>query len=341
MTAVSFLVPTLNRNPLVLRAVASCLAALDHSRRAGGVVVLDSESDDGSWEALHERFGSEPRVYLRQNKRGLGPTRSWLDAAEGIAGETVTFVWSDDYIAADFLDRLLPPIEQGAPLAIGYGAVRPAECEKPFESNPRISRLPAHEVLSHYLRKSNPPGIDLGLSPTTALFPRGAFDEWRAKVETISNAGPLAHHFMWRRAIGPDLLLFLIALGRDLAAPVPYVHQPIAQLSSHEGSITVSSSPWVLTMGYWLARSAFLRRLETPDRLPGFGQLLGEAVLQGEVLARRAQAPVGDLHDEVAVRSAIRAEVTALRQRARDDAGFGSLAAGVARGLYARVASKL
>ena len=103
----SFLIPTLNRNGLVQRAVRSCLVALDHARADGEVIVLDSESDDGSWEGLKQEFGEEPRVVLRQNRSGLGPTKSWLDCAEGLTGDAVTFVWSDDYIAPDFLLHLL------------------------------------------------------------------------------------------------------------------------------------------------------------------------------------------------------------------------------------------
>ncbi len=119
MTKVSFIVPTLNRLDYVLRAVASCLVA---GEAVVGieteVVVLDSQSDDGSWELLQERFGSDPRVKLVQNKRGLGPTHSWIDGVDCATGDYMTFVWSDDYISPRFLMRLLPMMNNKTRLAI-------------------------------------------------------------------------------------------------------------------------------------------------------------------------------------------------------------------------------
>ncbi|MEG8053608.1 glycosyltransferase [Sphingomonas aerolata] len=46
---VSFVVPTLNRGRYVVRAVDSCLAAATAAVDVE-VVVLDSMSDDGSWD---------------------------------------------------------------------------------------------------------------------------------------------------------------------------------------------------------------------------------------------------------------------------------------------------
>ncbi|WJY18854.1 glycosyltransferase family 2 protein [Alteriqipengyuania flavescens] len=337
----TFLIPTLNRNGLVQRAVRSCLVALDHARADGEVIVLDSESDDGSWEGLQQEFGEEPRVVLRQNRRGLGPTKSWLDCAEGLTGDAVTFVWSDDYIAPDFLPQLLPPLERGAPVAIGHGAVRPAESEEPFEPDGRVSTMPARQIAAHYCTKSQPDGIHLPVSPTAALFRRDAFDAWFAEVEAISTADSLRAHFMWRRAIGPDLLLFLIALGRSPSVQVPFVHQPVAQFSAHNDSITVSTSSWHLTMGYWLARSAFLRKADRLDTLGEPGKTLGHAILQGDWLAIRAEAPVGDLRTKAAVRAAISAENAALRKMAKGRGGALAVASGMAQGSISRLRGKL
>ena len=57
---------------------------------------------------------------------------------------------------------------------------------------------------------------------------------------------------MWRRAVGPDLLLYLIAA--HMSSRIPTLGEPVAQFSFHQGSITISSSPWLLRTGYWLAR---------------------------------------------------------------------------------------
>lgn len=337
MSDVSFLVPTLNRDGLVQRAVRSCLVALDHAVADGEIVVLDSESDDGSWENLRREFAREPRVVLRQNRRGLGPTRSWLDAAEVITGDAVTYVWSDDYLAPDFLLHLLPPLERGAPLAMGHGAIRPADCEDPFRPDARVTRMLAREIAAKYFADTQPEGVPLPVSPTAALFHRDAFDAWLAEVEHISTADPMREHFMWGRAIGPDLLLFLVALAQSPAVQVPFVHQPVAQFSAHDDSITISTSSWRLSMGYWLARAAFLRDHERLDMLIDPARALGHAVLQGNWLALNAGAPVGPLRTKAHVRAAIRTETAALRGMAKGRGGAAALSKGMAQSLLTRV----
>ena len=74
---VSFVVPTLNRGKYVLRAVHSCLTN-DDENVCIEVVVIDSSSNDGSFEELQQEFSADNRVKLLQNPSGSGPIKSWL-----------------------------------------------------------------------------------------------------------------------------------------------------------------------------------------------------------------------------------------------------------------------
>ncbi|MDR7102056.1 glycosyltransferase family 2 protein [Croceicoccus sp. BE223] len=342
MTGVSFFVPTLNRNPMVLRTVRSCLAALETAGVAGEVIVLDSESDDGSWEALNAEFGKDSRVRLRQNRRGLGPTRSWCDNVAGFEGEYATFIWSDDYVAPHFLTTLLPPLEAGAALAIGTGAIRPMDCEEPLSRDGGRIKVSRGAAASGYLRKGRAEGFALPVSPAAALFPRLAVERWLARVEAVSRATPLREYFMWRRAIGPDLLLYFVALGDDKAGAVSCSKAEVAQFSAHEGSITISSSPWFLTMGYWLARCAALTDPAMAFDLPDARADLSEAILQGYVLRFRAPAQLPGFGPAADVRHAITQEIDGLRRLAVG-AGIGhaALALPAARAIARRVGRKL
>src|SRR5258706_2641560 len=118
-TLISFVIPTLNRARYVSRAVRSCLHAAEATPSLDvEVIVLDSQSDDGSWEQLQRTFGRDQRVRLAQNVRGLGPTRSWLDGARLVRGDLVTFIWSDDYVSPSFLAQLTPSLLSGRHVAI-------------------------------------------------------------------------------------------------------------------------------------------------------------------------------------------------------------------------------
>ena len=74
---VSFVVPTLNRGKYVLRAVRSCLKNNDENVCIE-VVVIDSSSNDGSFEELQREFSDDNRVKLLQNPRGSGPMLAGL-----------------------------------------------------------------------------------------------------------------------------------------------------------------------------------------------------------------------------------------------------------------------
>lgn len=249
---VSFIVPTLNRGRYVVRAVESCLA-VDPIGLAIEVVVLDSQSDDGSFEALTERFRSDPRVKLLQNKRGLGPTHSWSDGARAAGGDFLTFVWSDDYIAPDFVALLAPSLGDGRAVAYGHGAIRDVDDESPLPSDPRRERFPPQVLLGDYFDLGRRVWLGLPVSPCCSLFTREAFDAWLAAVEPWARATPLRELLIWRRAIGPDLMLFFQALLLSTTDVVRH-RAATAQFSSHPGSITIASHRWPYQTGYWLAR---------------------------------------------------------------------------------------
>lgn len=288
---ISFVIPTLNRKGSVNRAVRSCLALAD-TRAAIEVVVLDSRSDDGSWEELHREFDDEPRVRLHSNDRGLGPTRSWLDGAAHVSPEAdfVTFLWSDDYVFPWFLDALLPPLHAGASASFGQGIVRDiAESSLPEQEGDTTSITEAPNAVPAFLGKWYTAVGATPSSPAAALFRRDVFETWMSRVETFSRRSGTEERVLWRRAIGPDLYLFLLALSIDgWASTIGFTQQPVVQFSSHVGSITVSSSPWLMETGYWLARTGWLADAALqayPDK-PALSERLHELARAGLALDR-------------------------------------------------------
>lgn len=254
---VSFVVPTLNRGRHVVRAVRSCLLAGERAGVQVEIIVVDSSSDDGSWEAMTVAFADDPRVILIQNDREAGPTGSWLLGARKVRGVFATFVWSDDYLAADFLTKLLPPLRDGSRLAIGRGQVRQLDDESPLGAEGARVRVEADVLLSCYLSDHMETAWLMPMSPACSLFAAEVMREWCESVVRLSQASALRKRLMWKAAIGPDFLLFLLALDRQSKYVVQEL-SPVAQFSTHEDSITVGSPPWLLRTGYWLARVAAL-----------------------------------------------------------------------------------
>lgn len=253
---VSFVVPTLNRGWYVSRAIESCLRNASDSVNVE-VVVVDSSSDDGSFEELEAKFGSDERVRLMQNPRTSGPLKSWIEGVEAATGEYMTFAWSDDIISPNFLRALLPPLQNGARLAHGLGNNFSVESEMEFPENvPEPELVDGQIFLEQYyghepVLSSGP--IPLTVSPACSLFQAELVREWAHHVRDFCRATPLREQIMWRRAIGPDLMLYFMAMSPG-APRVAFFRTHTAQFSEHPGSISISSNRWAFHAGYWLAK---------------------------------------------------------------------------------------
>lgn len=344
-TQVSFVVPTLNRGRYVVRAVDSCLAtSAGHPDVDVEVIVLDSMSDDGSWEELEQRFVHDPRVVLARNARGLGPTHSWLDGARLVTGDLVTFLWSDDYVSPDFLTVLLPALRAGCSMAMGEGVVRDIDNEDglPASGAAQGVTITGDAFLRRHLGLV--PGPALPVSPAVALFTRAVFDRWMHAVETWCTQPGIRHTIMWRRAIGPDLMLFLMSAldeaGGTNGSRVRIEPIVVAQFSSHAQSITISSSTWPLRAGYWLAKRWAVERLgvqQTAQDGAARLAILGLALARNARHADPGPGITPDLRDSFAAQVAqTRAQLFAAAGPVR---GIGALATSAVR-LAWRVASR-
>ena len=254
---VSFIVPTLNRMPHVLRAVRSCLNA-DNMGLTVQVVVSDAGSSDGSWEALQQEFGKDSRVVLVRSQPGCGPTENWLNGAQYVTGDYFTFVWSDDYIAPFFITELVPTLQNGAMFAVGGGLARDVDDNSEIPQDAVVNNLSMEEYLSAYFRSG---GTKWPVSPACSLFSRAVLEDWKRDVERWSTANTLRQNLAWRRGIGPDLLLYLMAAARTAPQNGVWIRRGYtAQFSMHAASITISSSHIVLDVAYWIAALWYLSR---------------------------------------------------------------------------------
>lgn len=341
---VSFVIPTLNRGDLVIRAVHSALACETDEVRVQ-VVVLDSESDDGSWDALGSHFGSDPRVILHQNHRESGIVRSWIDGAQHATGQYVTFLWSDDWVFPNFAADLLPPLVTGAPSSRGIPLIRdvaesapPALLSSPLSNT--VSR--AWAVAERYgalgWRTPAPP-----VSPACAIFRADVLDEWIDTIESVTAGNELRQELMWNRAFGPDAYLYLLALERPVTS-IGHVAREVAQFSWHAESITVATSSWINKVGYWLTLRAVLERgrVQAGLRPRQLSAIYGSQIARGVThLLRRVPYDVASKMNTRSARRWIAREVLALWRDAQTRLGLRLALAGTARGMADQAMRKL
>src|SRR5271155_4030457 len=68
---ITFILPTRNRKHFVRRAIDSCLAC-EGEMVSARVIVIDGESDDGTFIDLKQVYEHDERVHIIQNSKSAG-----------------------------------------------------------------------------------------------------------------------------------------------------------------------------------------------------------------------------------------------------------------------------
>jgi glycosyltransferase involved in cell wall biosynthesis len=106
---VSICIPTYNS----ARYLDECLeSALKQTYQNFEVLVVDNHSSDETVSMVKTLATSEPRIRFEQNPRNLGEVRNFNRCLELARGEWVKFLFSDDLLAPNCLERMLAARKQ-------------------------------------------------------------------------------------------------------------------------------------------------------------------------------------------------------------------------------------
>lgn len=250
---VTFILPTRNRRRFIRRAVDSCLGC-ENQRIAPFVIVIDGESDDGSFTDLIAAYGNDPRVQLLQNSKSAGFMSTCFQGVGLVKSRWVTFMYDDDILSPGFRDMAEKLIQSSDTFILGYGAVYPADQVYPFKPIGRFQRHAPEELLrTFYGRGRALEFAGLPQSPICCITTIDVLEEWMARVKDFCSSNPLRLHFMLRRNIGPDLMIYLLSLAKH-QGQVPLAVAIVAQCSEHPASMSVQYGTSDLSVGYWLAK---------------------------------------------------------------------------------------
>jgi hypothetical protein len=282
--ALTFILPTRNRRNHVERAVESCLRV-----HQGGVrvelLVIDGNSTDGSYEALEQRYGQDPRVRLRRQTGPKGFMPACFLAVPLVRTPLVTFMYDDDVLSPFWGEMPREMQRRGADFVMGFSKEEEIETEAAFErvANLRVVTPP------FLLRAFCGAGSELSkhalpFSPICCLMRTDRLREWMEQVEQFTRGRPLREYFMMQRNAGPDLMLYFHAIASH-QAEIPVFDGPVAQFSAHVNSITSGLAPTDLPIGYWLARVWLCDRLRELNRPEEAGWCAAYTLKQGLRLA--------------------------------------------------------
>lgn len=104
---VSVCVPNLNTFPYLQERVDTILGQTYSNWE---MIVVDSFSDDGSWEFFEKLARTDSRVLISQAPRGL--YAAWNNCINQAGGKYVCIATSDDTMAPDYLEKMVAALEE-------------------------------------------------------------------------------------------------------------------------------------------------------------------------------------------------------------------------------------
>lgn len=112
MVHVSICIPTYNGAP----HLEACLdSVLNQTYKDIEILVVDDGSTDATYEILERYAADDQRIRLVRNEQNRGLVGNWNRCIELAKGEWIKFVFQDDLIAQNCLERLVAESGKGCP----------------------------------------------------------------------------------------------------------------------------------------------------------------------------------------------------------------------------------
>jgi len=285
---VSILIPTYNREQLLVRAVQS---ALDQTHKNIEVIISDNCSTDETWPVAQRFALADARVRCFQNSTNVGPLKNWIAGMEHCTGDYIKILWSDDWIEPTFLAEALAALaaHPGAGVAFTATLVHGPLSDAVHYHFPFRLFYPAEEYLCESIQ-----GDSMPLSPGCTLIARqwasfrGSYPRWQRLEMIALDTGA-----------GSDMLFIWEAALRS--GGVAHVPKFLSHFYASPTSLTLVHQDRVAE-GYRLAKRYFLesvvedmqlrRRLKEPFRPPDRGPFLKRVERKLRLGMRRSAAAV-------------------------------------------------
>jgi len=112
---VSICIPTYNGEKYLKECLDSCI---DQTFKNYEIIICDDCSSDGTIKIIEEYAKIFPQIILFQNDENLGLVGNWNRCIHHSNGEWIKFVFQDDYITKDCLDKFVQKINDSTQLIV-------------------------------------------------------------------------------------------------------------------------------------------------------------------------------------------------------------------------------
>lgn len=238
----SILIPTYNRASMIGDCISSALRQVPEARE---IVVVDNNSNDGTWDIVCSYKDANPgKLKVFRNNRNIGPVANWIKALDMAKGAYVTFLFSDDLLLPGYTSKAENLLHKGRIILptvfIGTSEFRSIK----FYPIPKLSdrnNWSAPEYQNKLLRFN-----EFSYSPCGVIFPRDLV----LGSLVLGDRHPIPFDYSHNGA-GADLLLLLNSSSR--AERILYSEAAVF-FRSHPGSFTVGPHKKLVARGYSVAK---------------------------------------------------------------------------------------
>lgn len=248
---VSILIPVYNRELLLEECIES---TLNQTYDNFEVVIVDNASTDRTWEVCQAWAMRDERIRIFRNDENLGPVRNWQRCLDEATGEFCKFLFSDDKLMPDCLDRMVK-VMTTSNCGVVVSSVLVGTSEKTATTYYKQQHL---RSISHpeYLNDVLVDG-SLPVSPgATLLRTELARTTLKTDFPTRTKRRYASH------GAGPDLMLILSSINSSVAIAID---EPLSFFRAHPDSLTLSKMKTEVSDSYrsviaWVLQSEYSKK---------------------------------------------------------------------------------
>lgn len=247
MPVISVVLPVYNRVSIVRKAIESVICQTYHDWE---LLISDNASSDGTQELIARYAAKDSRIRGIYSGTNEGPVRNWIRGIREATGEYTKVLWSDDWIADNFLEETLSVIRSDELIAFAYAPVQivgRSDAEVFYNKFSTTTIFPGRQFVEGCIF-----GIEFPLSPGCALFRTECLKD-NVRFDIPAEEGMDFNRY----GAGSDLLMYLLPL-LDSSRKVAYTAQTRAFFLAHKDSFSVAND---LSKYYEYARIYFVNRL--------------------------------------------------------------------------------
>ncbi len=250
-TEITFIMPTRNRKTWIKRAIDSCLNC-ECGTVKPYVIVIDGESEDGTYDYLKEVYRYDARIQILQSPYSFMET--CFQGVGLVKTKLVTFMYDDDVLSMYFRDMIAHMCEHKKDFVMGYGRMYNIEEIYPFKRVNDFKHYPNLQLLlAYYGYLDAIEYTNLPVSPICCIVKADLLKEWISHVTGFAQKNRMREYFMLKKNIGPDLMIYLLSIFMN-KNEVCVASATVAQFSEHSTAMSIKYGNVDLAIGYWLAR---------------------------------------------------------------------------------------